>query len=56
MGGEVIIKLKFEEVVSENMIWMLKYTKTKIKNPCIAEDIVQEALLKAMIIIMKKEN
>lgn len=47
MGGEVIIKLNFEEVVSENMIWMLKYIKTKIKNPCIAEDIVQAALLKA---------
>ena len=40
-------KQPFEQVVEENMAWLLRYVRGRLKNRSLAEDIVQEALVKA---------
>lgn len=40
-------KQPFEQVVEENMAWLLRYIRRRLRNQSLAEDIVQEALVKA---------
>lgn len=40
-------KQPFEQVVEENMAWLLRYVRGRLRNQSLAEDIVQEALVKA---------
>lgn len=40
-------KQPFERVVEENMAWLLRYVRGRLRNQSLAEDIVQEALVKA---------
>lgn len=40
-------KQPFERVVEENMAWLLRYIRGRLRNQSLAEDIVQEALVKA---------
>lgn len=41
------IKQDFEAVVRENSGWLLRYVRSQVKNLSVAEDLVQEILLKA---------
>lgn len=41
------IKPPFEEIVTDNTKWLLRYIRQKIRNPSIAEDLLQETFLKA---------
>lgn len=41
------IKPPFEEIVTENTKWLMNYIRQKIRNPSVAEDILQETFLKA---------
>ena len=40
-------KQPFERIVEENMAWLLRYVRGRLRNQSLAEDIVQEALVKA---------
>ena len=45
--GVVAIKLPFEDVVRENTGWLMRYIRGKLRNPELAEDLLQETFLRA---------